>query len=155
MQSAFERIAYEAALRSLDKQERLVEELRARSGLIMAGASVAASLLGQQAFRHHGPGVLTAIALMSFVVVIGASVAVLAPRRDLTFAQAGRALYEELHPIRSNMPEVLRRLTYEMTAFWTANDATIARLAHLQGLAAAALIVEILALATLLGATIV
>ena len=155
MQAAFENLAYEAALRSLDKQERLLEELRARAGLMMAAASVATSLLGQQAFRHAGPESLTAVALLSFIVVIGASLAVLAPRRDLTFALEGRTLLEQLHPMRDDLPGVLRRLTYDMAGYWAVNDATLTRIARLQSLSAAALLVEIVSLATLLSATIV
>ena len=46
----FERLAYEAAQRALDKQERLLEELRSRTGLLLAAASLAASFLGREAF---------------------------------------------------------------------------------------------------------
>jgi hypothetical protein len=35
-------LAYEASLRRLDKQEQLLEELRARTGLLLAAASLAA-----------------------------------------------------------------------------------------------------------------
>jgi hypothetical protein len=40
------RLAYEASLRSLDKQEELLGELRSRTGLLLAASSVAASFLG-------------------------------------------------------------------------------------------------------------
>ena len=40
-----EEIAYDAALRALDKQEALVAELRARSGVLLGASSIAASLL--------------------------------------------------------------------------------------------------------------
>lgn len=43
MAGEFEQLAYEAALRSLDKQERLLEELRARTGVLLAASSIAAS----------------------------------------------------------------------------------------------------------------
>ena len=46
----YERLAYEAAQRALDKQERLLEELRGRTGLLLAAASLAASFLGREAF---------------------------------------------------------------------------------------------------------
>jgi hypothetical protein len=37
----YERLAYEAALQALDKQERLIDELRNRTGLLLAAASLA------------------------------------------------------------------------------------------------------------------
>lgn len=36
MAGEFEKLAYEAALRGLDKQERLLEELRTRTGMLLA-----------------------------------------------------------------------------------------------------------------------
>jgi len=55
MAGEFEKLAYEAALRSLDKQEGLLEELRARTGVLLAASSLAASFLGQQAFKSPSP----------------------------------------------------------------------------------------------------
>lgn len=34
----YERLAYEAAQRALDKQERLIDELRSRTGLLLGGS---------------------------------------------------------------------------------------------------------------------
>jgi hypothetical protein len=49
----YERLAFEAAQRALDKQERLLEELRSRTGLLLAVASLAASFLGREAFSGN------------------------------------------------------------------------------------------------------
>ena len=70
MPGELERIAYEAALRSLDKQETLLNELRARTGLILAAASVAASFLG----RSGSSRVLATAAVGAFAVVVGCAV---------------------------------------------------------------------------------
>jgi hypothetical protein len=43
-------IAYESAVRALDKQERVLEQLRARTGIVLGASSVAASLLGRFAY---------------------------------------------------------------------------------------------------------
>lgn len=74
MVGEFEKLAYEAALRGLDKQEGQLEELRARTGVLLAASSLAASFLGQQAFRHPHPRVLAVAALLAFVVSMGSSV---------------------------------------------------------------------------------
>jgi hypothetical protein len=41
-----EKLAYDSALRALDKQEKVLEELRARTGILLATSSLAASFLG-------------------------------------------------------------------------------------------------------------
>jgi hypothetical protein len=74
MASDFERLAFEAALRGLEKQERLLEELRARTGVLLAASSLAASFLGQQAFQDPESAGLAVVALAAFVVSIVASV---------------------------------------------------------------------------------
>lgn len=154
MGGEFERLAYEAALRGLDKQEGLLEELRARTGVLLAASSLAASFLGQQAFQAPSPQGLAAPALLAFVISIGASVYVLLPKEALCFSEAGAGLYEGLYAVRGDMAEVYRRLAYELDQLWDSNDHTIARLSRMFKFAAGALVVEILSLSVLLGDTI-
>lgn len=154
MVGEFERLAYEAALRSLDKQEHLLEELRARTGVLLAASSLAASFLGQQAFRHPSPVALAVIALAAFVISIGASVFILLPKKGLIFAEAGTELYEGLYLMRDELSEVYRRLAYNLDRFWKANDRTIIALTRAYSLAAGALVIEILSLVVLLAGSI-
>jgi hypothetical protein len=77
----FERLAFDAALRALDKQETLLDELRSRTGALLAASALAASFLGGAAFKNPSP-LLAAIALLAFVISIGASVFILLPKRD-------------------------------------------------------------------------
>lgn len=154
MAAEFENLAYEAALRSLDKQEGLLEELRARTGVLLAASSLAASFLGQQAFRHPHPGELVIAALAAFVVSIGTSVYILMPKENLIFSESGSGLYEGLYEVRADMAEVYRRLAYDLDRFWDLNNGTIIRLTLAYKVAAGALVVEILSLAALLGDTI-
>jgi hypothetical protein len=77
------RLAYDASLRSLDKQEELLSELRSRTGLLLAASSVAASFLGERAL-DDGHAVLALTALAAFVVSLGASIYVLLPKQSLT-----------------------------------------------------------------------
>lgn len=154
MAGDFEKLAYEAALRGLDKQESLLEELRTRTGILLAASSLAASFLGQQAFQQPSPRGLAISALIAFVVSIGASVSILMPKENLFFSEAGAGLYEGLYAVRDDLAEVYRRLAYELDRFWDQNDKTIAKLSRTYKLAATALVVEILSLAALLGDTI-
>lgn len=155
MSNEFEKLAYEVAVRGLDKQEGLLEELRARTGVLLAASSLAASFLGQQAFREPGPRGLAIAALAAFVVSIGASVFILLPKKNLIFAEAGTGLYEGLYAVRDDMAEVYRRLAYDLDRFWESNDEKISWLTRSYTVAAAALVTEILSLAALLGDNIV
>lgn len=154
MAGEFEKLAYEAALRSLDKQEGLLEEMRARTGVLLAASSLAASFLGQQAFRNPTPRGLAIVALGAFVMSIAASVFILLPKKNLIFAEAGAGLYEGLYAVRNDMAEVYRRLAYELDRFWDSNDERITSLVRAYTVATGALVIEILSLAVLLGDTI-
>ena len=151
MPGEFEKLAYGAALRGLDKQESLLEELRTRTGVLLAASSLAASFLGQQAFQDPSPRALAISALFAFVVSISASVLILMPRENLFFSEAGAGLYEGLYAIRDDIAEVYRRLAYELDCIWDSNNMAIARLTLTYRVAAGALVVEIVSLTALLG----
>jgi hypothetical protein len=94
-------------------------------------------------------------ALLAFVISIGSSVFILLPKKSLIFAESGAGLYEGLYSVRHDMPEVYRRLAYELDRFWDSNDMRIRWLTRVFTFAASALVVEILSLAALLGDTII
>jgi hypothetical protein len=79
-EATYERLAYEAAQRALDKQERLLEELRSRTGLLLAAASLAASFLGREAFARDPKRGLAALAVLAFLLAVGTSVYILLPK---------------------------------------------------------------------------
>jgi hypothetical protein len=150
----FERLTYEAALRGLDKQERLLEELRARTGALLTASSLATSFLGPQAFRRDSGDLLTVVALAAFIVSIGTSVFILLPKRGLVFSEAGFGLFSALHSMRTDMPGVHRRMAYELDRLWTCNDRIIGTLTRAYIVGSCALAVEILSLAALVSATL-
>lgn len=131
---------WQAALRGLDKQEGLLEELRTRTGVLLAASSLAASFLGQQAFQNPSPRGLAIAALAAFVISIAASVFILLPKKNLIFAEAGAGLYEGLYAVREDMPEVYWRLAYDLDRFWESNDKKINWLTRAYTLAASALV---------------
>ena len=144
-------LAYDAALRRLDKQEQLLEELRARTGLLLAAASLAASFLGRPAVDAD-PVVLAILALLAFAASIGASLFVLMPKKNLIFALVGSYVYEELYEFKDELPEVYRRLAYDLDRFWQENDTTMQRVFTAFRIAAWALAAEVgLLLASLTG----
>lgn len=148
------KVAYDASLRALDKQEALLDELRSRTGILLAASSLATSFLGREAFGASRSGVLVALALIAFIVSIAASVYVLLPKNDLVFSLVGSHVFERLYEFAHDEPEVHRRLAYDLDRFWDANDAKMQRLFWAFRLGAAALVVEILALAALLSDTL-
>jgi len=92
MAPSLEQIAYDAALRALDKQEAVVAELRARSGVLLAAASVAVSLFSR----------LSVLALAAYLVTVGTSLVVLVPRASLRFSISARSAIDRLDPIRGD-----------------------------------------------------
>jgi hypothetical protein len=154
MADGLEKLAYDEALRALDKQERLLEELRARTGMLLAASSLAVSFLGPSALLHPSSKGLALLALAAFALTLGASLFVLIPKRSLTFASAGTGIYEGFYAIREDMAEVHRRLAYELHAYWKANEEEIASLGRAFTFAAAALVAEIFSMSVLLGGSL-
>lgn len=91
------------------------------------------------------------VALAAFVISIGASVFILLPKKNLIFSERGAGLYEGLYAVRDDLPEVYRRLAYDLDRFWESNDRRIHWLTRAFTLAAAGLVIQVLALAALLG----
>lgn len=94
------------------------------------------------------------IALVAFFTSIGVSVFILLPKKDVAFGETGVGLYEGLYPIRENMPEVYRRLAYNLDLFFQRNDKTIKKLSHAHTLAAGALVTQVLSQVALLAGSI-
>jgi hypothetical protein len=150
----FEKLAYEETLRGLDKQESLLDELRIRANTLLAVSSLAASVLGQEAFRSAHSKVVMIMALTAFVVSVAANVFVLLPKRNLAFAESGAHLYEGLYALRTDMSEVYRRLAYELDRHWTSNDQQIGWLTRAYTVATIAAVLELLLLAVLTASSI-
>ena len=72
----------ELALRALERQERELSELRARTNTIIAAAALIASFLGAAAIREHGGLSAWSIVALAVLVIDGTlSLVVLWPRR--------------------------------------------------------------------------
>lgn len=108
--SVLAELSYEAGVRALDLQERSVEQLRARTGTLLAASSLTASFLGAQAIAHtNGLGVLGGLALVSLAASIGLCVYVLLPKKGFTFSVSAPEMYEQLFAVRDDEEEVRRR----------------------------------------------
>jgi hypothetical protein len=136
------RIADEAAARALDKQERVLEELRSRTGVLLAVSSLAVSFLGRSELDQSRDEVVVT-ALAAFAISIGACIYIILPKSTLFFALSGPAVFEELFEFRDDPAEIHRRLAHDMHRFWEANDVVLQRLFLAFRIAAVALIIEI------------
>jgi hypothetical protein len=158
MGGEFERLAYETALHGLDKQEEVLRELRARTGILLAASSLTASFLGRTALEPSGSVgrvVVLGLALVAFSVSIAASIYVLMPKSPLRFSPAGSILYEQLYEFRDDLGEVYRRLAYELDRGWESNERQITRLYDVFRVAAIALGLEVLVLVIVVSGTLV
>lgn len=153
MTDEFEKLGYEAALRSLDKQERLLEELRTRTGVLLATSSVASSLLSQEAFQGPRPSFLVVVALIAFVGATAACLFVLHPKQDLVFASESVALYKTLHA-EGETEDFHRQMTFELGCCWDSNSGRIEVLMRVFTFAAGAFLLQALSLVALVGDTI-
>jgi len=136
------RLAYEASLRALDQQQRIVEDLRARTGVLLAAASLSASFLGARAFDGHASIALSVLALTSLVVTLLLGILILLPREAFVFSTAGTMLYADLHEVE-DPAEQHRYLAHWLDDFWEANEPPLRRLTRRFEVAAGALVVQI------------
>jgi hypothetical protein len=90
-------LAYDSAIRALDLQERGIEQLRARTGTLLAASSLTASFLGALAVQRSATfGALDALGLIAMVSSIALCVYVLLPKRGFVFSLSDPAVYEKL-----------------------------------------------------------
>jgi hypothetical protein len=145
-------LAFEQSQNRLDKQERVLEELRARTAVLLAASSLAASFLGNEAFGESGWDATAVVAAAAFLVTMLAAVYVLLPRKRFVFSLIGSAVYEQFYGLEQE--EIHRRPAYDLDRFWEENDLRITKLRQGVQLSAAGLIVEVLALVALVADTI-
>jgi hypothetical protein len=148
-------LSYETAVRALEVQERAVDQMRARTGTLLAVSSLSASFFGAETIQHAGGlGTLGALALVSLVASILLCIYVLLPKRGFVFSLSGPAVYEQLFPHAEDELEVRRRLTYWLEEFWQANEAKLEELGRFYFAAALALVAQLVFWSWALAATI-
>jgi hypothetical protein len=148
-------LAYDSAIRALDLQERGIEQLRARTGTLLAASSLTASFLGALAVQRSATfGALDALGLIAMVSSIALCVYVLLPKRGFVFSLSGPAVYEKLFEFREDKSEFHRRLVYWLESYWQANQAKIDVLGRFYLAAALGLLIQLVMWASSLGATL-
>jgi hypothetical protein len=123
-----EQLAYDLALRTLGQQERLLEELRARTGVLLTATAIVVSFLGGRALAASGDAWLTLTGTVAAIASIVLAVYVLLPKSGFTFALHGAAVYEHFRAERTPIRDVQRTLSYWLKSAWDENQNSIDRL---------------------------
>ncbi len=144
MTSELERLAYELSQRMLAQQELRLDELRSRTGTLLAASSVATSFLGPRAIDRHGVSTLALLALTAFAVSVIGSVSILILNPRLVFGVRGTRLFEEEQALGESIGEVHRRLGYWLELFFDQNQPTVDRLFLVYQIAAVAVLAEVI-----------
>ena len=142
MQS-LEELSYDVAVRALGQQERLLDDLRARTATLLTAAALIGSFLGAQAIRLHGLSGWVILAFAAFALTIVLTVYVLLPKAKLIFALDASQVYEGLYEVHDNEAEVHRRLAYWIQTFRLENQPAIRRMTLAFRVAAGTLLLEL------------
>lgn len=121
-------ISYQSAVHALGQQESALNELRSRTGTLLAAEALTTSFLGAAAIQHGALELPGRLAIACFGVSLAISLFILLPWRGLRFSLSGLALYRSLHACGEDEEEVHRRAAYWLEVLWSGNEVLIARL---------------------------
>ena len=134
-------LSYAQAIRALDLQERGIDQLRNRAGVVLTAASVTASFLGAQTIQHTTHlGVLEILALTSLAGSICLSIYILLPKQGFVFSVSAPRVYERLYS--EDPDEAQRQLLYWFEDYWSDNQDKIVNLGRFFFAASMALVFQ-------------
>lgn len=138
------KVAYDEAVRALSEQQAAIESVRARAGLLFSVAAVTTSFLGAQALHGGKSSLASWLALLCFVVVAVASLAVLWPRKwevRTNPRELIKTYVESTEPARAE--ELYRDLSLHMHNSYMENHGGLDRLAGFLQVASGVLALEV------------
>jgi hypothetical protein len=95
------KLAYEVSIRALEQQSSVLDELRARTGVLLAALSLSASFLGAQALKNPGFSAWSWAAIGSFAVSGLLSLRVLWPSGGWKFTANAKTIVEDVNSDKS------------------------------------------------------
>ena len=128
MATTIEQFAYDLSLRSLAQQEALLNEVRARTGILLAATAIAISLLGGRALDDGGRTAVDLAGVALGTASFFLSVYVLAPKGRFSFSPHGWEAYEYFVAQGSDVAEAQRVLAYWNREIWDDNQRVIDRM---------------------------
>ncbi len=138
------KLAYDEAVRSLLDQQTAIESVRSRAGLVFSAAAISTSFLGAQALRSGTTNFIPWLALVGFVGMAIALLAILWPRRwDLAIDphEVIRAYVEAATP--APIEDLHRDLSFHMHRAYLENQAGLEKLFVFLQVANALFVVEL------------
>jgi hypothetical protein len=135
-------IIYEQAQKALEQQERQVNELRQRTGTLLAAAALTASFFGAAALGHDGVDAPVLLAAVALAVAILSGLYVLYPH-ELEFSADARGLYDDLVGDQADPESLLLRLAFGLRDTRERNGPVVDHLARCLAIAAMALVVQV------------
>jgi hypothetical protein len=118
-------LTYELSLRSLTQQEAALNELRSRTGVLLAATAIAIALLGGRALEDGGRTVIDlaggTLAILSFML----SVFVLAPKRDFAFVVDAGEVHDTFTREGVGLDDAHAALVYWNREAWEENQLVI------------------------------
>lgn len=129
MAATIEEMAYDLSLHAVGQQESRANELRSRTGTLLAAAAVTASFFGAQAVAAHdldAPGVL---ALLAFLCTVAAGLVVLLPH-SLVLEFRGSVVLEAARAAEAELSDAYEAATAWIEEFHESNSRTLERLAR-------------------------
>jgi hypothetical protein len=139
-------LAFEEAGRALDAQERAVNELRSRAGVLIAAAAITTSFFGSRAVAGEEFSSWVWVAVIAFAVVGGCVLMVLWPRSDWSFnASAADIIAEYIEPEPVEFRLVQRDLALHRSAAYDRNARQLGLLFLVFRLGLIVLVVEVAA----------
>jgi len=137
-------LAYELSLRTLSQQEKILDELRSRTGILLTATALVTSFLGARALEDADLKWLSIPGLAASVISILLCVYILAPKPNLNFAIDGAEAYEYFFRAGADLQEAHRTLAYWNREAWDANQTVIDWLIRCFGIACVGLIGAVL-----------
>jgi hypothetical protein len=141
---ALYKVAYDEAVRTLSEQQGIIESFRTRAGVLFPAAAITASFLGTTALGNGNTNVASWLALLCFVAVAVASLAILWPRKWESAANPRDVIegyIESEAPAR--IENLHRDLSLHMHSSSLKNQAGIEQFSILLQIASASLTLEV------------
>lgn len=148
--SSVEEVAYDASIRSIERQYSALANLRTRAGTLLAAAALVASFLGAQAIRSNAGSLSSgwvALGIAALVAVLGLVLAILWPH-PFTFRLSATVILEDHAGTdsRTEVPDLLSFLAKCQEGHHKKNEDVLDRLMLRLRLASVAVVVETVAL---------
>lgn len=125
MATTIPELTYDLSLRSLTQQEASLNELRSRTGVLLAATAIAIALLGG---RSLDDGVRTALDLGGVALAVGSfllSVFILAPKQRYVVMADAAAVHEYFTQQKVEPSEAMEALVFWNREMWEENQAMI------------------------------